>query len=90
VTDFNKEIYIFFPLALHTIPASQRTKVLHVLNRSATVTGPTNIVRMTKLRKMRWRGHIACVGENRRWSVYGVWQKNQKRIDQEEDKHKEK
>jgi hypothetical protein len=26
---------------------------------------PPNIIRMTKSRMMRWRGHVACMGEKR-------------------------
>jgi len=30
-----------------------------------------NIVRVIKSRRMRWVGHVACMGERR--GVYGVW-----------------
>jgi len=30
-----------------------------------------NITRVIKLRRMRWMGHVVCMGEKR--GVYGLW-----------------
>jgi hypothetical protein len=42
-----------------------------------------NIVRQNKSRRMRWAGHVACMGEERK--SYKVWWESQKKGDLLED-----
>jgi len=32
-----------------------------------------NMVRVIKLRRMRWAGHVACMGKERVWGCIGSW-----------------
>jgi len=42
-----------------------------------------NIVRVIKSRRMRWAGHVSCMGEGR--GIYRVWWENLKERDHLED-----
>ena len=43
----------------------------------------SNIVRVVKSRRMRWAGHVACIGESR--GVYRVWWGNPRERDHLEE-----
>jgi hypothetical protein len=48
-----------------TIPAFERATTVHALDRAASLTGSLHVFRVTKWRRMRWVGQLACTRNKR-------------------------
>jgi hypothetical protein len=60
-----------------SLSACKTNEELHILHSSP------NIIRHIKLRRMRWVGHVACMGEER--NEYKIWWESQKERDHLDD-----